>query len=217
VRIGLFGLPGAGKGTQAERLSKHFSVPHISTGDMFRDLQTGTSDVAKEIRAILASGKLVPDNLVTEMTFERLARKDCEAGFILDGYPRTLPQAQSLQNSRNSLDCFVCIDVSKEVIVNRLSRRRVCEYCRSVFSVDMLSEGQKQCPNDGHLLLQRVDDAVEAINTRLAVFERNFEPIIRFFEEVSRLYRVNGEGSPEVVLKRLIRLIQEVLPQIDLA
>lgn len=206
MRIGLFGLPGAGKGTQAVLLSERLSIPHISTGDMFRELEKGDSPVAREIKAILASGKLVPDDLVTKMTFDRLERPDCAGGYILDGFPRTLPQAVALQNCAYALDGLIAIDVDKDEIIKRLSSRRVCERCRSVFSQDALS-GASTCPHDGGRLVQRPDDLPEAISTRLLVFERNFQPVIGFYEEIGQLYRVDGNGSPEAVFSRLSEVI----------
>lgn len=197
MRIGLFGLPGAGKGTQSGRLAKHFRIPHISTGDMFRELQSSSSEIAREIQAILASGQLVPDHLVTEMTFERLAESDCQVGFILDGYPRTLRQAEALQGSPFALNALICVDVLRDEIIRRLSGRRVCPQCKSIFAFEELQGNL--CPRDGALLVQRPDDSIEAINTRLTVFENNFLPVMNFFEEKGLLYRVDGNGSADMV------------------
>jgi adenylate kinase len=211
VRIGLFGLPGAGKGTQAERLSKHYSLPHISTGDMFRELQTGESALAREIRTILASGQLVSDEMVTKLTFDRLERADCQRGFILDGYPRTLEQALALQNSVHRLRALICVDVKREEIIRRLSGRRVCENCKSVFAVSSLPKGEEHvCPLDGARLVQRADDRVEAITTRLEVFEKNYLPVIRFFDDRGLLHHVDGDGPADEVFERLNKLFGEL-------
>lgn len=211
MRIGLFGLPGAGKGTQADRLSKQFSIPHVSTGDMFRQLQTGETALAKEIRAILSAGQLVSDDMVTKLTFERLERDDCRLGFLLDGYPRTFEQAQALQSSSFRLDALICIDVKREEIIRRLSGRRVCESCKSVFAIDHLPKGEEQiCPLDGSRLVQRADDKVEAITTRLEVFEKNYLPVIRFFDDLGLLHHVDGDGPADEVFERLNRLFSEL-------
>lgn len=210
MRIGLFGLPGAGKGTQAERIAKRFCVPHISTGDMFRELQSGTSKLAQDIRAVLSSGELVSDEMVTELTFERLGRKDCQQGFVLDGYPRTLPQAETLQKSMFALRALICINVERPEIIKRLSGRRVCEQCKRVFSVDFLAENGTKCPHDGSALVQRADDTIEAIATRLAVFEKNFAPVVKFFESRGLLQAVDGNGSADEVFARLIKVIGDV-------
>lgn len=211
VRIGLFGLPGAGKGTQAEKLGKRLGVPHISTGDMFRELQSGGSALAIEIREILASGKLVSDEMVTKLTFERLEREDCRQGFILDGYPRTLSQAQALQSSGFAVNALICVDVKRDEIIRRLSGRRVCEHCKSVFAVNALPRGEGEiCPHDGHRLTQRADDSVDAITTRLEVFEKNYLPVIRFFDDLGLLHHVDGDGPTEEVFERLNKLITEL-------
>lgn len=207
MRIGLFGLPGAGKGTQAVLLSKHWQLPHVSTGDMFRDLQTGTTALAQEIAAILAQGQLVPDELVTKLAFERLGREDARQGFFLDGFPRTLSQAQALQGSPFSLNALVCLDVAREEIIRRLSGRRVCERCKSVYSQHDVEGPKVICPNDGSRLVQRPDDRVETVMTRLQVFEQNYVPVIRFYDDLGLLYHVDGDGPADLVFKRLNDLV----------
>jgi len=208
VRLGLFGLPGAGKGTQAERIAKALLIPHISTGDMFREMQKGSSALAHRIRDTLAKGELVSDEMVTSIALERLGRPDCKNGFILDGYPRTLNQAKTLESSAFSLDTLLVIDVARSEILRRLSGRRVCEYCKSVFGEqDYQAE---VCPNDGHPLRQRADDMPEAVSIRLELFERNFLPVLEFYEKLGRLRHVDGLGSTEVVFNRISRVIDEV-------
>lgn len=211
MRLGLFGLPGAGKGTQAERMAKRWSIPHISTGDMFRDLQRGETDLAKEIREILASGALVPDDLVTELAFERLGQQDCKDGFILDGFPRTINQAKALQAGTFSLDGLISLDVERSEIVKRLSQRRVCEHCKSVFGNDELGgRNTVKCPRDGYSLVQRADDMPDAVATRLDVFQRNFSPVMEFYGALGRLHHINGNGSADMVFERISKLINEI-------
>lgn len=212
MRLGLFGLPGAGKGTQAARMAAHWSIPHISTGDMFREIQKGDSPFAKEIRGILAQGALVPDEMVTKLAFDRLAEKDCEDGFILDGFPRTLSQAKALQGSRFALDALLSIDVERSEIIKRLSSRRVCEHCQSVFSGDT---AKTACPKDGHPLAQRADDRPEAVAKRLDIFKENFSPVMNFYQGEGRLHTVNGGGSPDVVFERIVALIEEISGEFD--
>lgn len=208
MRIGLFGLPGAGKGTQAARLATTCAIPHVSTGDMFRDLQNGTSKLAQEISRILASGELVSDEMVTELAFERLKKDDCKRGFILDGYPRTLSQAEALQQSPYSLDGLICIDVDREEVIRRLSDRRVCTRCKSVYSASDLPQKEGAvCPKDGESLVQRADDTVDAVTNRLVVYERNFLPVVNFFQARNRLFRVNGNGTADEVFDRLKKLV----------
>jgi adenylate kinase len=207
VRIGLFGLPGAGKGTQAARIAKHFSIPHIGTGDIFRELQKGESKLALELRAILSSGQLVPDEMVTKITFERLKNEDCRSGFLLDGYPRTLTQAQALDASEHRLEVLLSIDVEKAEIIRRLSGRRVCKSCNSVYSSALLGDA---CPKDGGVLIQRDDDKAEAVNTRLMVFEKNQMPVVSFFESRGILHHIDGNGSEDEVFARALRVIEKV-------
>lgn len=209
--IGLFGFPGAGKGTQAERMAKHWSIPHISTGDMFREIQKGQSELAGEIRAILAAGRLVSDDMVTRLTFERLAQPDCKPGFILDGYPRTRVQAEDLQNSPFALTMLISVDVDRQEIIRRLSERRVCPTCRSVFSLSALPAGENTiCPHDATALVERPDDSVDAITTRLSIFEQNFRPVMEFFAAKKLLHHVNGMGDADVVFSRLVELVNQI-------
>lgn len=209
MRIGLFGLPGAGKGTQAARIAKHYSIPHIGTGDIFRELQKGESKLALELRAILSSGQLVLDEMVTKITLDRLGRRDCAAGFLLDGYPRTLAQAEALDTSEYRLQALLNIEVEKAEIIRRLSERRVCTTCNSVFSAGSVEEGSG-CPKDGGRLIQRDDDKAEAIKTRLLVFEKNQLPVVSFFESRGILHHIDGNGSEDEVFARALRVIEQV-------
>jgi adenylate kinase len=209
VRVGLFGLPGAGKGTQAILVAKHFLVPHISTGDMFRELQNGNSRIANEIREILAAGRLVPDEKVTELTFERLREKDCQNGFILDGYPRTLQQAKVLQDSQFALNGLIYLDIDRNEVIRRISMRRVCSQCKSVFGAkDLSGRDELRCPEDGGILIQRPDDRTEAVATRLEVYEKNLLPVIKFFESLDLLYRIDANGAVDEVFSRVTTLIK---------
>lgn len=212
VRIGLFGLPGAGKGTQASRIAKHYSIPHIGTGDIFREMQKGESALALELREILSSGRLVPDELVTRITFARLGKDDCRAGFLLDGYPRTLAQAEALERSDFRLEALLYIDVKKREIIRRLSERRICQKCNSVFSAGLLKEGAI-CPRDEGMLVQRNDDMPEAVEARLLIFEENQKPVVSFLESKGILYHVDGNGSEDEVFSRALRVIERVCAQ----
>ncbi len=206
VKLSLFGVPGAGKGTQAELLTNHLSIPHISTGAMFRALQDGHSELAGKIKNILASGELVPDSLVTEMTFERLDQDDCRNGFLLDGFPRTLPQAETLQKSRHAVDFLVEIKVDRAEIVRRLAGRRVCQVCGSVYHTDSF-KGAIECKLGHGPLLQRADDMPRAIETRLDIFESNVAPVLGFYKKMGLLRSVQGEGEPQVVFERILESV----------
>ncbi|USN50908.1 MAG: nucleoside monophosphate kinase [Myxococcales bacterium] len=203
IKLSLFGVPGAGKGTQAELLTSFLSVPHISTGDMFRALQTGQSDLSKKIKAILDSGELVSDELVTEMTFARLGQSDCEDGFLLDGFPRTLSQAKSLQESAFAIDFLIEIKVERDEIVRRLSGRRVCPVCKATYHIDFLNS-DLVCTAGHGKLFQREDDRSAAIEKRLNLFESNLAPVLGFYQEIGRFRSVEGAGQPKEVFQRIL-------------
>lgn len=206
IKLSLFGVPGAGKGTQAELLTSRLSIPHISTGDMFRALQNGHTELARKIKGILASGALVPDSLVTELAFERLEKEDCKEGYLLDGFPRTLPQAIDLQDSKHAVDFLINIKVDRREIVRRLAGRRVCQVCSAIYHIDFLT-GATDCKLGHGPLLQRADDMPEAIENRLEAFQANVAPVLDFFKKKGLLCSVSGEGEPEVVFERIVESI----------
>lgn len=206
IRLSLFGLPGAGKGTQAEMLRDHFMVPHISTGAMFRGIEKSSDPIALEIKTILASGRLVPDEIVTKLALKRLAEKDCAQGFILDGFPRTLPQAKDLTGSPFALTDFVILDVAEDIIIQRLTGRRTCASCQSIFHIDEMGE-RTDCPHDGGLLVQREDDRPEAVRIRLSTYKNNLSPVLSFYEERGLVRKVDGEGSKDAVFERILRAV----------
>lgn len=206
IRLSLFGLPGAGKGTQAEMLRDHFQIPHISTGAMFRGIEKSSDPIALEIKTILASGRLVPDEIVTKLALKRLAEKDCGQGFILDGFPRTLPQAKDLTSSPFALTDFVILDVAEDLIIQRLTGRRTCSSCQSIFHVDEL-RGKTDCPHDGSPLLQREDDRPDAVRIRLSTYKNNLLPVLSFYEEQGLVRKVDGEGPKDAVFERILRAV----------
>lgn len=211
--IGLFGLPGAGKGTQAKMLADYFLIPHISTGDIFRQMEKGSSSLAKEIRQVMASGQLVSDDLVTKITLDRLAQQDCANGFILDGYPRTVAQAQELQKSTFALQMLLCLDVDRKEIVRRLSMRRLCPDCAAVFSIDAsnIDINDPLCPIHKSRLIERPDDLPEAIATRLLIYEQNFIPVADFYRDHNLLFHIDGMGGVDSVFSRLKEIIKKTL------
>jgi adenylate kinase len=210
LKLGLFGPPGAGKGTQAERLAEYLTCPHVSTGDMFRALQGSSSELARQVQEIIGAGNLVPDKLVTSMTLERLAQEDVLNGFILDGFPRTLVQAQDLQNSEKALDALIEIRVPRGEIIQRLSGRRVCQNCQAIYHIDDLPAGSSTCRACGGPLILRDDDRPEAVARRLDIFESNFSPLIKFFKERNLLLSIDGCGDPNEVFRRLIDGLEQV-------
>jgi adenylate kinase len=209
----LFGPPGSGKGTQAKLLRQSLGLPHISTGDMLREHVQAGDEFGREIAEVMQSGRLVPDALVDQLVEERIARPDCDAGFILDGYPRTIGQAGVIRKLLERLGfapLVVYLKVDYNKVVARLSGRRLCPQCGALYSVSsnrlLIS---KNCDSDGAELVVRDDDREEVIRLRLETYERQTMPLIRYFRDSGvPFYEVDGtEGSPQVIVKRIGELI----------
>ncbi len=210
----LLGPPGAGKGTQAKLLARDLQVPHISTGDMFRDHKSRGTELGKKVDAIMASGGLVPDDVTNDMVKDRLSRPDVARGFILDGYPRTVPQAQYLDTLLRSLgrtlDRVVSYEVPEEMVVDRISGRRSCPKCGAVYHVSQNPPRQAGvCDRDGTALVQRPDDRPENVRVRLAEYGSKTEPLKRFYREKGLLSEVEGVGSPEGILAATRRVLDK--------
>ncbi len=208
----MLGAPGAGKGTQAKRFAVLGPVPHISTGDIFRANLEGNTELGGRVKSYLDSGKLVPDELTCEIVADRLLEADCAQGYVLDGFPRTVPQAETFQgvldDSSQQLDAAINIYVPDEEIVVRLSARRTCPNCGRIYNMDF------DAPSDGiHCdeedcerveIVQRVDDCEETILERLRVYHEMTEPIIDYYEKQGILKTVTGEGStPDDVFEQI--------------
>jgi len=198
----MLGPPGAGKGTQAVRLSETLGVPHISTGDILREAVAAGSDLGRQAKGFMDAGELVPDELVIAIARERVAREDCTGGFVLDGFPRTVPQAEALAGMMAGIgrqDLLVInLEVVEGEIVRRLSSRRMCKECGGIFSTTDGESGDP-CPTpdcDGKLY-QRSDDTAEAISERLRAYAAQTEPLIAFYDERGLLVNVQGEGAPD--------------------
>ncbi|WP_242356082.1 MULTISPECIES: adenylate kinase [unclassified Anaeromyxobacter] len=201
----LLGPPGAGKGTQAKLLSAEFHVPHISTGDMFRDHKARGTELGKQIQAIMDAGGLVTDDVTNALVKDRLSRPDVADGFILDGYPRTIAQAEYLdgllQSMGRSLTRVVSYDVAEEAVVERISGRRSCPKCGAVYHVSANPPRRMgYCDRDGAGLVQRDDDKPENVKKRMAEYGNKTEPLKRFYRERGLLSNVDGIGTPEGIL-----------------
>jgi adenylate kinase len=201
----LLGPPGAGKGTQAKMLARELRVPHISTGDMFRDHKARGTELGKQVDAIMASGALVPDEVTNAMVKDRLGRPDVAGGFILDGYPRTTAQAEFLDLLLRSLGQgagrALSYEVAEELLVDRLSGRRSCSRCGAVYHVTANPpKSAGTCDRDGAPLVLRDDDTPETVKRRLAEYEAKTEPLKRYYHERGTLSRIEGAGSPEDIL-----------------
>jgi len=202
--IVMLGPPGAGKGTQAVRLSERLGVPHISTGDILREAAAQGTQLGREARAYMDRGDLVPDDLVIGIARERLAREDCAAGFVLDGFPRTVAQAEALDEVMADMQRerlrVLNLQVAEEEILRRLSGRRICRGCEGIFHVDQEGvEAGGSCPKCGAELYQRTDDAPAAIRERLRVYQRQTEPLIEYYAERGVLTDIVAQGDPAAI------------------
>jgi adenylate kinase len=207
VRVVLLGPPGAGKGTQAALLAGAAGVAHVATGDIFRRAVAEDSPLGRQVRGILERGDLVPDELTVSLIRGRLEQPDCAAGFVLDGFPRTLAQAAALDGllaaSGTALDAAIALEVTDEVVLRRLSGRRVCPACGATYHVDTDPPGPGGvCRACGAVVRQRDDDREETVQRRLQVYHRDTAPILGYYAERGLLLRVVGEGTvPEVAAR----------------
>jgi len=190
------GPPGVGKGTAAQKLALTESIPHISTGDIFREAVRGETALGEEVRTIVRRGDLVPDEITVRLVRERLARDDARGGFILDGFPRTLAQARALDGFAR-IDAVVFFDLAESEIIRRLSGRRICGSCGRIYHIEDIPPRRPDvCDACGGALVQREDDRLESIAKRLALFRELTEPLISHYEKGGLLMRVDSSGSP---------------------
>lgn len=214
MRILIMGPPGAGKGTQAARIALSCEIPHISTGDIFRTEIKESSDLGKKIKSYLDTGKLVPDEVTVEVIRKRLLQPDCERGFLLDGFPRTIPQAEALDSilktiGESGLDLVINISVAPQVLLERLTGRRVCGKCGTTFHI-LYQPPQEDgtCDRCGGDLYQRSDDTVETVSSRLDVYRRQTAPLLEYYQRRGIIQEVNGELSIDDVFQGIEKVIR---------
>lgn len=218
MRLMLLGCPGAGKGTQALRLMKHFNIPQISTGDMLRAAIVSGSPLGLSAKKIMDSGQLVSDDIMIGLVAERLAQADCQSGFLLDGFPRTLPQAEALKDSNIKLDHVIEIAVDDEEIVRRITGRRVHPASGRVYHVVFhppKTEGLDDITQEP--LMLRDDDREEIIRNRLKVYHEQTEPLIGYYQSWSKtndadapaFHQISGDGSVETIFARILSVLKE--------
>ncbi len=204
-----FGPPGAGKGTHAKIISEILNIPHISTGDIFRDAVKNETPLGKKVKEYLDNGKLVPDELVWEVVKERITKEDCKFGFILDGYPRTIPQAEFLKKFLSNAEIKVIyLRVSDEVVINRLTSRRVCKNCGAIYNlVSMPPKENNKCDFCGGELYQRSDDTEEVIRKRLDAYYKESQGLLEYYKNEGLLYEINGEEDKEIVTQKILKVV----------
>lgn len=204
----LLGPPGSGKGTQASKISEALRIPHISTGDLFRENLKKDTELGKRARVFMDKGQLVPDEIVLEMLFTRVAQPDSRKGYLLDGFPRTIPQAEALDRhlDKGTKVLALNLDVSDETIFKRMAGRLTCRSCGNIQN-RFLSPPQKAgiCDKCQGELYQRTDDAEDVVKERLRVYHNQTEPLISYYQKKGVLINVNGENPPEQVFKELMK------------
>lgn len=208
----LLGPPGSGKGTQAVRLSKEIGIPHISTGDLFRDNLSRNTELGKKAKAYMEGGKLVPDELVLEMLFDRVSQPDCVNGYLLDGFPRTVPQAEALDKhlGKNVQVIALNLLVRDELIIKRIAGRLTCKKGGHIYNSFLSPPKNKEiCDACGGELIQRSDDAPEVVKERLRVYHDQTAPLVKFYGDKGVLIDINGENAPDIVFNDLLQALRK--------
>lgn len=210
--IVLIGAPGAGKGTQARLLQERRGIPQISTGDMFREMKTLDTPLAREVQEIMASGKLISDEITYKIVRERTSRDDCRDGYILDGYPRTPVQAEQLEDlaaEQTKVIQAIEVDVPRDELMRRLTGRRTCPVCGEIYNIYSKTpqvEGRCDLHPEAELT-HRADDNEESVSTRLATYDELTKPLLDYYQKSSRLQKIDGRGEVEQIYAELDRLI----------
>ena len=208
MKIIMLGAPGAGKGTQAKQIADHYSIPHISTGDIFRaNIKEGT-ELGKKAKEYMDKGALVPDELTCDLVMDRISQDDCKNGFVLDGFPRTIPQAEALEKALEAagqkMDYAIDVDVPDENIIGRMSGRRACLNCGATYHIVSIPPKQEGiCDKCGEKLVQRDDDKEETVKNRLNVYHEQTQPLIQFYQERDILRSVDGTRPMDEVFSAI--------------
>jgi len=213
ARLVLLGRQGAGKGTQCTRLSRHYVVPHISTGDILRAAVREGTEFGKKAKELMDAGELLPDDVIVGIIDERLARDDTRTrGFILDGFPRTTAQAEELLRITNprGIDVAINLEVPREIVLERLASRRVCTDCGTNYSTEQPPKYNMTCDVCGGDVIHREDDTEVSITRRLDLYERETAPLLGWFKERKMLLDIDGLGHPDDVTARLVRAIDRL-------
>ncbi len=207
MNIVLLGAPGAGKGTQASQICEKFGIPHISTGDIFRENISKKTPLGVEAKNYIDNGKLVPDEVTVKIVKARVGESDCKNGYLLDGFPRTVAQAEALK-SFSKIDAAIDIDIPLEKLMKRLTGRRVCSSCKESFHIDFLG-GATKCPLCGGELIHRADDNEETVSSRLSVYQEQTSPLIEYYKAEGLLKTVDGDQTVEKVFEDIVKVLEK--------
>lgn len=213
MKIVMLGAPGAGKGTQAEMIAEKYNIPHISTGDIFRaNIKNGT-ELGKKAKAYMDAGNLVPDELTVDLVIDRVAQDDCKEGYILDGFPRTIPQAevftQQLAKNGDKIDYAIDVEVPDENIITRMGGRRSCPNCGATYHIQYIPPKKEGiCDSCGEALVLRNDDKPETVKNRLNVYHESTQPLIDFYKEQDVLREVDGTQDMKDVFAAIINILE---------
>jgi adenylate kinase len=212
MKIIMLGAPGAGKGTQAQMIAEQYHIPHISTGDIFRaNIKNGT-ELGKKAKAFMDKGQLVPDELTVQLLLDRVAQDDCKDGYVLDGFPRTIPQAdvldQELTKLGDKVDYAINVDVPDENIIHRMSGRRACLKCGATYHIEHIPPKKEGiCDKCGSELVQREDDKPETVKNRLSVYHEQTQPLIEYYTRKNILKTVDGTRDMKDVFSDIITIL----------
>lgn len=205
MKMILLGAPGAGKGTQAEIISKRLSAPIIGTGNIIREAIASGSQLGQQFKSYTDNGKLVPDELVVEMVADRLAKPDCAEGYILDGFPRTVVQAEEFEKMGGKIDSVICLEIADEVIIDRMTGRRICKNCGTPFHIKHNPpKADGVCDKCGGVLEIRKDDAPETVIKRLEVYHEQTEPLVAFYRERGLLTSIDATLDMDDVTEKIL-------------
>lgn len=212
MKVIMLGAPGAGKGTQAAKLAKTCKIPHISTGDIFRANIKNATELGEKVKTYMDQGALVPDELVCDLVVDRVQQQDCVNGYVLDGFPRTIPQAKSLNTAlaalKEQIDYAVDIEVPDENIIRRMSGRRACSCCGATYHVEFAPPKKAGiCDVCSGQLVQRDDDRADTVIKRLSVYHEQTQPLISYYNEAGTLIKIDGTKDMKEVFKEIISVL----------
>ena len=209
MKVILLGAPGSGKGTQATLIAERYNIPHVSTGDILRDCIKSGTELGLKIKAIIDGGNLAPDELIVEMVKERISNKDCQNGYLLDGFPRDLVQAKALDDF-DKPDVVLNVSIPLDKIERRLTGRRNCSVCKNSFHVDVIGEVMV-CPKCKGNLYVRDDDNVNSVRERLVVYKNQTQPLIKYYEQAGNLVHIDGDRKIDEVFEEIKKVLDDNL------